>query len=136
MERGSAREQPRHRRLAGPGRAPEDERAERARRQHAREHAVRSEQMVLAYDLGELRGAQLVGERARRILLEARSLEQVGPAPRTGAHPRNSALIRCPPRRIVTRHVRVPAAAAVSRSRVLAIGRSFTLTITSPRWNP
>src|SRR5262249_33587050 len=130
------REQPRHRGLAGAWRAPEDERAERARRQHARERAVGSEQMILPDHFRELGRAQLISERARRVLLEARRLEEVGSTPRPRAHPRNWALIFGPPGGIVPRHVRVPSAAAVSRSRVLAIGRSFTLTITSPRWKP
>jgi hypothetical protein len=136
VERGRGREQPRHRGLAGAGRPPEHEGAERARREHAGERTVGSEQMVLADDVGELGRAQLVGERARRVLLEARGLEKVGPAARARVHPRNSALIRCPPRRIVTFQVRVDAPAARSRSRVFAIGCSFTLTITSPRWKP
>ena len=42
MQVGRLRQQPRHRGLAGAGRAPEDQRAERARRQHARQRAVRA----------------------------------------------------------------------------------------------
>ena len=57
MQVGRLRQQPRHRGLAGAGRAPEDQRAERARRQHAGERAVGPEQMVLADDLGELSSA-------------------------------------------------------------------------------
>ena len=53
MQVGRLRQQPRHRGLAGAGRAPEDQRAERARLQHARERAVGAEQMVLPDHLGQ-----------------------------------------------------------------------------------
>ena len=76
MQVGRLRQQPRHRGLAGAGRAPEHERAERARRQHARERAVGAEQMVLPDHLVELVRAQPVGERTRRVLVEAGGGEQ------------------------------------------------------------
>ncbi len=40
--------------------------------EHARQHAVGTEQMVLAYDFGKLLRTQLVGERPRRIGIEPR----------------------------------------------------------------
>ena len=82
MQLGRFRQQPRHGGLAGAGRSPEHQRAERAGLQHARERAVGPEQMVLAHDVGELGGPQLVGERTRRVAIEAGSREQLGPAPR------------------------------------------------------
>ena len=72
MQIGFLRKKPRHGGLAGAGRSPEHQRAERAGRQHAGQHAVGTEQMVLAYDLGELLRPQLVGKRARRIGIEPR----------------------------------------------------------------
>ncbi len=76
----SSRQQPRHRGLAGAGRAPEHQRAERARLQHARQRAVGAEQMILADHLGELLRPQPVGERARRIPLQPCGREQAAPA--------------------------------------------------------
>ena len=81
---GLVGQQPRHRGLAGAGRAPEDQRAERAAVEHARQRAVRAEQVVLADDIGELLRAELVGERPRRVVVEARRREQARPAPRLG----------------------------------------------------
>ena len=77
---GRLRQEPRHRGLAGAGRPPEHQRAERAGLEHARERAVGTEQMILADDLAERRRPQLVGERARRVALEARRREQARPA--------------------------------------------------------
>src|SRR5438128_1914659 len=54
-------EKPRHRGLAGAGRSPEYQRAQRAVVQHARERAVGPEQMILADHLGKLARPQLVG---------------------------------------------------------------------------
>ena len=78
LELGRIRQKPRHRRLAGAGRAPEDHRAERARLAHARDHAVRSEQMILADDFAERLRPQLVGKRARRFLFKAGGGEEIG----------------------------------------------------------
>ena len=65
MQVGRLGQQPRDRRLAATRRAPQDQRAELARRQHAAERAVRSEQMVLAEDLGQRARPQAFGERRR-----------------------------------------------------------------------
>src|SRR5262249_57718809 len=81
IEIGRSRQQPRDRGLAGAGRPPKDERAERSRIEQARECAVRPEQMVLADDLAELRRPQLIGERTRRIAVEPRRCEQGPPRP-------------------------------------------------------
>src|SRR5262247_2294086 len=63
VEIGRGGEQPRHRGFSGAGRAPEDQRTERARLQHAGERAVGTEQVILADHLGEALRTQLVGER-------------------------------------------------------------------------
>ena len=76
MQLGRVRQQPRHRGLAGAGRPPEDQRAERARLQHAGERAIRAEQMILADHFGEFCRTQPVGERTRRILIEPGGFEQ------------------------------------------------------------
>ena len=73
---GGPRQEARHRGLAGAGRAPEDERAERARLQHARESAVGAKQMILPDHVSELVGAQLVGKRPRRVALKTGGREQ------------------------------------------------------------
>ena len=135
MQVGFLRQQPRHRGLASAGRAPEHQRAKRAGRQHAGERAVGAQQMVLADHLVEFLRAQLVGERARRILVEAGGREQG----RTGGfgargHPLITAEICWPPRRIRMRQERFGVLVACSRSRVLAMCSPFTDTITSPRW--
>ena len=44
--------------------------------QHAGQRAVRSEQMVLAGDLGERSRAEPVGERPRRGLVQSRGFEE------------------------------------------------------------
>ena len=51
MQFGGIRQQPRHRGLAGARRSPEDQRAQRARRQHACQRAVGAEDMILADDI-------------------------------------------------------------------------------------
>ena len=61
-----AADQPRHRRLAGARRAPEDHRAERRRLQHPRQRALGPGQMLLARDFGESLRAQPLGQRRRR----------------------------------------------------------------------
>src|SRR4029077_11262018 len=72
------RQKPRHRGLAGARRPPEDQRAERARLQHAGERAVGAEQMVLADDVAELVRTQLVGKRPRRFAVETACREETG----------------------------------------------------------
>ena len=52
-ELGRIGQQPRHGGLAGAGRPPEDQRAERARREHAGQRAVGAEQLILADDFAE-----------------------------------------------------------------------------------
>ena len=76
MQLGGVGEQPRDRGLAGAGRPPEDQRAERAGVEHARERAVGAEQMVLPDHLRERRRPQPVGQRPRRIALKAGGREQ------------------------------------------------------------
>src|SRR5262245_64658322 len=73
-------QQPCDRGLAGARRSPEHERAERARRQHARERAIRSEQMILPNDIVEFLRPELVGKRPRRILVEPRRGKKAGAA--------------------------------------------------------
>ena len=51
--------------LAAAGRAPEDQRGQRAPLQHAGERAVGAEQMVLSHDIVERPRAQAIGQRAR-----------------------------------------------------------------------
>src|SRR5262245_27016962 len=102
MEVGRSRQQPRYRGLAGTGRSPKDERAQRSRIEQARERAVGTEQMVLADDFAEPRRPQLVGERPRRVALEPGGREQA----RAGAlgarrHPRSSTDSCWPPRTMV-----------------------------------
>src|SRR5580704_18653511 len=97
--------------------------------------------MVLADDLGELLRPQLVGERPRRVAIEARGGEQsclstsfghwgkngrcaaLAQAIASGerAQPLNIAEICWFPRRIVTCHARPPPLAACSRSAGLVI---------------
>ena len=84
MQIGRLRQQARHRGLAGAGRTPEYQRPERAGIEQPRERAVGSEQMVLAHDLVEPRRPQLVGERARRVMLQSGSRKQAC-APTLGA---------------------------------------------------
>ena len=69
-------EQPRDRRLAGAGRAPQDEARQPAARQHTRQRAFGADELVLADDLRERLRAQPVGERARRAFLQAGGFEQ------------------------------------------------------------
>jgi hypothetical protein len=73
---GCLRQQPGDRGLAGSGRSPEHERAKRPRLEHARERAVRPEQMVLPDHLVELLRAQPVRQGTRRVLVEAGGREQ------------------------------------------------------------
>ena len=94
--------------------------------QHARQRAVGAEQMVLADDLGELVGPQLVGQRPRRVAVEARRREQA----RAAAALARAVLIRSnttrnicwPPRLMVIRQSRL--ACAVDALEVAGLARS------------
>ncbi len=68
---GGMCEEPRHRGLAGARRPPEYQRAERAGLQHTGQRAIRPEQMILPDHVGKLLRAQPVGERPRRVAVEA-----------------------------------------------------------------
>ena len=113
MQFGGIGEEPRHRRLAGAGRPPENQRAKRSGVEHARQCAVGPEQVVLSDDLGERRRAQAVGERPRCIAIKTRCREQACPwsawplALGALAHPRSSIDICWPPRRMTMRHNRL-----------------------------
>src|SRR5262249_7999933 len=76
MQVGRLRQEARHRGFACSRRAPKDQRAERARLQHARENAVAAEQMILADHIGEPIGTKLVGKRPRRGAFQPGSGEQ------------------------------------------------------------
>ena len=69
-------EQPRHRRLAGTRRPPEDEARQPAALEHARQGAAGTDELILSDDLGKLRRPQPVGERAGRALLKSCGFEQ------------------------------------------------------------
>ena len=69
-------EQPRDRRLAGAGRAPQDEARQPAACQHARQRALGADELILAHDFGERLRAQPVGERTRRAFFQAGGFEQ------------------------------------------------------------
>ena len=77
MQFGGIRQKPRHGGLAGARRSPEDQRAERARLQHARQRAVRPQDVILADDLGERARTHPVRQRMRRILRHPCGGEQV-----------------------------------------------------------
>ena len=76
MQLGGVGEQPRHGGLAGAGRAPKHQRAERARFQHARQRAVRAENVILANDIGERARPQTIRQRMRRLMVQPRGAEQ------------------------------------------------------------
>ena len=99
---GRPRQEARDRGLAGAGRAPEHERAERAGVEQARERTIGPEQMVLAHHLGKLGRPQLVRERTRSVALEPGGREQArSPALGGCLHPRSSTDICWPPRMMV-----------------------------------
>src|SRR5664279_3255165 len=129
-------QQPRHRGLACAGRAPEHQRAERARFQHAGEYAVGAEQMVLPHHLVELLRTEFIGERPRRILVEAGGGKQIRARLGARAHPLNTAEIFCPPRIRSMRQLAPGVLALRSRSRVVAMRSPLTLSTISPRWKP
>ncbi|MGY4504166.1 hypothetical protein ACVWYH_008123 [Bradyrhizobium sp. GM24.11] len=66
------RQQPRHRGLAGAGRAPEHQRSQRARLQHARQRTVGAEDVILADDLRQRTRPQPVRQRMRGVVIEPR----------------------------------------------------------------
>src|SRR5258708_20206568 len=137
MQFGGVRQEPRHRGLSGARRPPEDQRPERARRQHARQRAVGAEDVILADDFRQIARAQSVGKRMRRILLHPRGGEQVGGlAWSLRAHPPSVTLICWPPRTSVMRQIRTDSRVAFSRSLVLAIFWLLTVMMISPFWNP
>src|SRR6266404_2227170 len=137
MQLGGVGQQPRNRGLAGAGRPPEHQRAQRARRQHPRQRAVGTEDVILADDVGERTRAQPVGQRTRRVLLHPRRSEEVGRlAGLLRAHPPSVTLICWPPRTTTMRQSLDPAFEALSRSLVLAIFWLLTARMMSPFWNP
>src|SRR5258708_4209961 len=137
MQFGRVRQQPRHRSLAGAGRSPEHQRAQRAGLQHARQRAVGTEDVILAGDVGQRLRAQPVGQRTRRVLLHpCRGKEIFGFARLLRAHPPSVTLICCPPRTRVMRQTRADAFEALSRSLVLAIFSLLTARMMSPFWKP
>ncbi len=93
--------------------------------------------MVLADHLGKPVRTQPVGERARRIALQARRRKQARSVGfRAPTHPPNTAEISWPPRRMVSRHSRAGWPVTRSRSFMVAIFSLLTLTTMSPFWNP
>src|ERR1044071_4654101 len=93
--------------------------------------------MILADHFVETLGPELVGERMRRVLVEACGADRARAA-RLGArgHPPTTAEIFCPPRRIMMRLLRLGTPLSRSRSRVFAMRSPLTSWITSPRWKP
>src|SRR6202165_3677900 len=137
MQFGGLAQQPRNRGLAGARRSPEDQRTQRARRQHARQRAVRPEDMILADDVRQRARAQFVRKRMRRVLLHPRGGEQVsGFAWSLRAHPPSVTLICWPPRTTVMRQSRALSLVAFSRSLFWAIFWLLTARIMPPFWNP
>src|SRR6187399_3037457 len=137
MQFGGVRQQPRHRGLAGAGRAPEHQRAQRARLQHPCQRAVGTEDVILADNVGKRARAQPVGQRTRRILLHARRGEEVGRfAGLLRAHPPSVTLICWPPRTTTMRQSLEDTFEALSRSLVLAIFWLLTARMMSPFWKP
>src|SRR4029077_20869204 len=110
--------------LAGARRSPEDQRAYVARLKHARQRAVRPEDVILADDFRQLFRAQSIGERMRRVLFHPCRGEQAGTLVSTWpfrAHPPSVTLICWPPRTSVMRQSREDSRVAFSRSLVLRI---------------
>ena len=137
MQFGGIGQQPRHRGLAGARRSPEDQRAQRARRQHPRQRAVGPEDMILSDHIRQRARAQPVRQRTRRILLHPCGSEQVGSfAWALRAHPPSVTLICWPPRTTMMRQSRAVSRVAFSRSLVLAIFWLLTARMMSPFWKP
>src|SRR4029079_17451490 len=118
------------------GRSPEDERAERARLQHAGRRAVRPQEMILPHHLRELGRPQPVRKRARCVMLKTCGLEQRGAALAPRAHPPSCTVMVCPPRTSVMAQRRFDSLARRSRSRVRVTFSLFTAAMTSPFWKP
>src|SRR6202000_852200 len=87
MELERARQKPRDRRLAGAGRAPEDDRMRPVRGDHPPDRTIRPDQVILAHALAQILRPQPVGQRARRILGETAGFEEI-------AHDANIAKLR------------------------------------------
>src|ERR1700710_3071739 len=137
MQFGGARQQPRHRGLAGARRPPEDQRTQRARRQHPRQCAVRPENVILPDHIRQGPGTQFIRQRTRCVLLHSRGGEQVGGfAWSFRTHPPSVTLICWPPRTTVMSQSRAVSRVAFPRSLVLAIFWLLTDRIISPFWNP
>src|SRR6185312_11593780 len=137
MQFGGVRQQPRHGGLAGAGRSPEHQRAQRARLQHARQRAIGTEDVILSDDIGERARTEPVGQRTGRVLLHPCRGKEVGSFPGLlGAHPPRVTLICWPPRTTTMRQSLAPARETLSRSLVLAIFWLLTARMMSPFWNP
>src|SRR4051812_49170691 len=133
MQLGGVGQKPRHRGLAGAGRPPKNQRAQRSRFQHARQRPVGAEDVVLPYDIAELLRTQPIRQRTRRILLHPCRGKEIFSLMRSlRAHPPSVTLICWPPRTTTMRQSRDEAFAALSRSLVLAIFWLLTARIMSP----
>ncbi len=69
--------EPRDRGLAGAGRTPEDQAAERAGTHQPRQRPIWPEKVILAGDLVEALRPQPIGERTRGLVLEASGCEKI-----------------------------------------------------------
>src|SRR5262249_29263058 len=127
MHIGRIGQQPRHGGLSGARRSPKNQRAQRARFQHARQRAVAAQNVILSDDFGKRARAQPVRKRMRGVLLEASGREQVGSfAWSFRAHPPSVTLICWPLRTSVIRQSRADWLVAFSRSLVLPTLWLFT----------
>src|SRR5262249_40620858 len=105
--------------------------------QHTRQRTIGAEQVILPNDLTEVLRSELVGKRARRVLIEACGREEIGStALRSWCHPPKTTEICWPPRMMVMRHSRLGCLVTRSRSRVCTIFSLLTERIRSPRWKP
>src|SRR5262249_21159676 len=135
MQFGGIGQKPRHRGLAGAGRPPEHQRAQRPRLQHARQRAVGTKDVILSDDLGELARPQRDGQRTLRALFHPCRSKEVGSLVRSlRTHPPSVTLICWPPRTTTMRHSLEPALDALSRSLVLLIFWLLTARMMSPFW--
>src|SRR2546429_1710798 len=137
MQFGGVRQQPRDRGLAGAGRPPEHQRTQGPRRQHPRQRAVGTENVILSDDIGERARAQPVRQRTRRILFHPCRGKEIGRlAGLLRAHPPSVTLICWPPRTTTMRQSLDDVFDALSRSLVLAIFWLLTARMMSPFWKP